>query len=81
MAKLNARGRSLAFATYLGGSGTESGNAIAVDVTNANAGDPSLTETPQISVTGDTTSRDFPTTPGVMQPAYPAAAPKPSWPR
>jgi hypothetical protein len=76
VARLNAHGRSLAFATYLGGSGTETGNAIAVDVSNANAGDPSFSETPQIAVTGDTTSRDFPTTRGVMQPAYPGGGVK-----
>jgi hypothetical protein len=47
VAKLDADG-SLTFATYLGGSGADSGNAIAVD----SAGD--------IYVAGTTASRDFP---------------------
>ncbi len=47
--KLNAAGNGLIFATYLGGSGQDNGNAIAVD-NQGNA-----------YVTGDTTSPNFPT--------------------
>jgi hypothetical protein len=47
--KLNSAGNALVFSTYLGGSGSESGNAIALDA-QGNA-----------YVTGDTTSADFPT--------------------
>jgi hypothetical protein len=49
VAKLNAAGSALVYSTYLGGSGGESGNGIAVD----GAGN--------AYVTGDTGSTDFPT--------------------
>jgi hypothetical protein len=49
VAKLNASGSALLYLTYLGGSGEDVGNGIAVDV----LGD--------AYVTGSTTSRDFPT--------------------
>lgn len=49
VAKLNADGSALVYSTYLGGSGTESGNAIAVD----GGGD--------VYVAGNTNSTDFPT--------------------
>ena len=52
VAKLNAAGSSLLYATYLGGSGADSGQGIAVD----RAG--------QAYVTGGTASPDFPTTSG-----------------
>jgi hypothetical protein len=48
VAKLNAQGNSLLFSTFLGGSGTEQGNSIAVDGAGA------------IYVAGTTTSADFP---------------------
>lgn len=47
--KLNSAGNGLVFSTYLGGTGADSGNGIAVD-TQGNA-----------YVAGDTTSLDFPT--------------------
>ncbi len=47
--KLNAAGSQLLYATYLGGTGTESGNAIAVDA-SGNA-----------YLSGETISTDFPT--------------------
>ena len=47
---------TLAFSTYLGGSGSERGNSIEVD-SDGNA-----------YITGDTISPDFPVTPGAFQP-------------
>ncbi|MEP6656127.1 MAG: SBBP repeat-containing protein [Betaproteobacteria bacterium] len=55
VAKLNASGSALVYATYLGGSADERGLGIAVDATG------------QAYVTGWTTSFDFPVTPGVFQ--------------
>jgi hypothetical protein len=49
---------TLGYSTYLGGSGSDSGNGIAVDA-SGNA-----------YVTGQTSSSDFPTTPGAFQTAY-----------
>ncbi|MGO9899841.1 MAG: SBBP repeat-containing protein [Solirubrobacteraceae bacterium] len=57
VAKLNAAGDGLLYATYLGGSGTDDGHGIAVD----SAGD--------AYVAGSTTSTNFPTTPGAYQTA------------
>ncbi len=55
VAKLNATGSALVFSTYLGGSGDETGRAIAVDgVGNA-------------YVTGQTPSTNFPVTAGAFQ--------------
>jgi hypothetical protein len=48
-------GGTLAYATYLGGNGTDSGTGIAADA-SGNA-----------YVTGNTTSTNFPTTPGALQ--------------
>ena len=49
MTKLNAAGTALAYSTYLGGSGDDCGNGIAVDGAGS------------AYVTGDTASTDFPT--------------------
>jgi len=54
VAKVNADGRVLAYSTYLGGDGSDSGNAIAVDA-SGNA-----------YVTGSTGSSAFPTTAGAV---------------
>jgi Beta-propeller repeat len=53
--KLNAAGTALVYSTYLGGSGDDVGYGIAVEA-SGNA-----------SVTGETYSSDFPTTPGAFQ--------------
>ena len=53
--KINAAGSALVYSTYLGGSSTDSANAIALDSSGA------------AYVTGDTASFDFPTTPGIFQ--------------
>jgi hypothetical protein len=57
VAKLNAAGSALVYSTYLGGSGVDTGYAIAVDTTNA------------ATIVGDTTSTNLPVTPGAFQPA------------
>jgi hypothetical protein len=54
VAKLNPMGTALVYSTYLGGSDGSEGSAIAVDA----AGD--------TYVTGETSSSDFPTTPGAF---------------
>jgi len=56
--KLDVDGAALLYSTYLGGTGRDVGNGIAVD----SAGN--------AYVTGLTTSMDFPTTPGAYQPTY-----------
>ena len=56
--KLNPAGAGLDFSTYLGGTGSDEGLAIAVDA-SGNA-----------YVTGDTDSSNFPTTGGVFQTAF-----------
>ncbi len=58
VASLNPAGSSLAYATFLGGSSDDYGNAIAVD----GAG--------RAYVTGRTYSSDFPTTPGAFDTSY-----------
>ncbi len=55
--KLAPEGNALAYSTFLGGSGSDSGNAIAVDAAGS------------AYVTGSTDSGDFPTSPGALQPA------------
>jgi len=55
--KLNSSGSALVYSTYLGGSGNDQGNAIAIN-TAGNA-----------YVTGSTASSNFPTTPGAFQTA------------
>ncbi len=56
--KLNATGSALVFSTYLGGSGTDQGNGIAVGSSG------------EAYVTGITFSSNFPTTPGSFQTAF-----------
>jgi len=58
MAKLNASGAQLVYATYLGGDDGESANSIAID-SSGNA-----------YVTGSTGSTNFPTTPGALQTSF-----------
>ena len=58
MTKVNATGSGLVYSTYLGGSGTDFGNAIAVDA-SGNA-----------YVTGATVSANFPVTAGAFQTAF-----------
>jgi hypothetical protein len=55
--KLNRRGTALVYSTYLGGSGFDGTNGIAVDKRGS------------AYVTGQSDSPDFPTTPGALQPA------------
>jgi hypothetical protein len=56
--KINANGSTLAYSTYLGGSGFDQGSAIAVDAAG------------NAYVTGSATSTNFPTTPGAFQTAF-----------
>ena len=55
VAKLNAAGSGLAYATYLGGTGNDGGYGLAVDGAGA------------VYVTGFTSSTNFPTTAGAVQ--------------
>jgi hypothetical protein len=57
VAKLNPQGTALIYSTYIGGSSTDAGTAIAVD-TNGNA-----------YIAGNTQSADYPVTTGVLQAA------------
>ena len=56
--RLNACGSALEYATYLGGSGNDWGDGIAVDASG------------RAYVTGETLSSDFPTTPGAVDTSY-----------
>ena len=60
--KLNTTGTELVYSTFLGGDGGEAGQAITVD--------PLM----NVYVTGDTSSRDFPTTPEAFQTVGPAGS-------
>lgn len=62
VAKLSADGSKLVYWKVLGGSGSESAAALALDETGA------------AYVTGTSTSHDFPTTAGVLQPDFQAAS-------
>ncbi len=55
VAKLDSTGSTLIYSTYLGGSGVDTGNAIAVDSLG------------QAVIVGDTTSLNLPTTTGALQ--------------
>ena len=61
VAKLNAAGSGLVYSTYLGGSGTDVGNSVAIDGGGS------------AYVTGYTTSTNFPVTRGAFQTAAPAS--------
>jgi hypothetical protein len=56
--EMNATGTALVFSTYLGGTGEDSGVGIALDPAG------------NVYVSGGTDSADFPTTAGVVQPAF-----------
>jgi len=58
VAKLTPDGTALVYGTYMGGGGAEWGSGITIDVTGA------------AYIAGETTSADFPVTPGVLQPTY-----------
>jgi beta-propeller repeat-containing protein len=60
VAKLIPSGSALAYSTYLGGTGTDKGTAIAVDATG------------HAYVTGNSASADFPTTPGAFRTTKPS---------
>lgn len=57
-AKLDATGSTLLYATYLGGSGTEYGFALAIDAAG------------HMFITGNTDSPDFPVTSGALQTTF-----------
>ena len=58
VAKLNASGSALLYSTYLGGSGDDKGEGIAVDAAG------------NVYATGETYSSDFPTTAGALDTTY-----------
>jgi uncharacterized protein (TIGR03437 family) len=61
--KLNASGTGLVYSTYLGGSGSDRGNGIALDALG------------NAYVTGITASTNFPVTPGAFQTSFPGVSP------
>ncbi len=63
LVKLDAAGSALLYATYLGGAGQE--EAVGVQISSADGVDEHL-----VFVAGWTNSANFPTTPGVLGPAY-----------
>lgn len=62
VAKLSPDGTTLLFSTYLGGSGRD--DAVALDIDDAGS----------VYVTGWTTSRDFPVTPGAFASSFPGSS-------
>jgi Beta-propeller repeat len=70
VAKLDASGSSLAYATYLGGNGTDEAGSVTVDPDGDDPDSPSDPDDPEggvAYVAGVTNSTDFPTTNGVLQ--------------
>jgi subtilisin-like proprotein convertase family protein len=66
VSKLNPTGTALVYSTYLGGGMDDVAQGIAIDAAR------------NVFVTGSATSRDFPTTPGVVQPQM-ASQPECDW--
>jgi Beta-propeller repeat len=60
VAKFDAAASGLVYSTYLGGSGQEAGNSVALDTLPV----------PNAYVTGTTSSIDFPTTPGAFEATF-----------
>ena len=58
MVRLNAAGSALDYATFLGGSESDCGGALALDAAG------------RATVTGATSSSDFPTTPGAFDTSF-----------
>jgi hypothetical protein len=58
VAKFDSSGSTLVYSTYLGGSGREFGHVVALDPSGG------------VVVTGDTSSEDFPVTPGAYDTSY-----------
>jgi uncharacterized protein (TIGR03437 family) len=63
VAKLNAAGGSLLYATYLGGGNSDRASSIAIDAAG------------QAHIAGDTVSNNFPATPGALQTAFGGGSP------
>jgi hypothetical protein len=67
VARLDSGGTVLLYSTFLGGAGTDVGNAIAVDTTGAAY----VTGSTTCAAAPCSTATDFPTTPGVIAPLRP----------